>query len=267
MRSKKTFSFNEERDAEKIVLEGFPNGTIDYSQMYLVAKYFRQSFNYGEIRLERELIKFCKAQDKNFNPVIDSEAIRKWVKSAMNYNLRKIESISISDKEIETLKEIENPRDRRILFVTLVLAKALKQRNTRRNKTDLKVSDNYYIRYNNLLDITRLAKATNISEIDLTDIFHKYRKYFIFYSPERELIRLEYADKNPETKNVIEDMDKILEYYEIFFGKKPTKESLKNCIVCGKELVKKSNRQKTCSVTCANELNRRRVAKFRSKAK
>ena len=124
MRSKKVFSFDEEKDAEEVIKNGFPNGTIDYNKMYLVAKYFRKSFKYGAIRLERELIKFCKDQDRNFNPVIDADSVKKWVKSAMNYELRKIDSITISQKEIDALKNIDQPHERKLLFITFVLSKA-----------------------------------------------------------------------------------------------------------------------------------------------
>ena len=65
MRSKKIFSFDEKKDAEEIITNGFEKG-IDYSKMYVVAKYFRSISGFGAIRLERELIKFCKTQDANF---------------------------------------------------------------------------------------------------------------------------------------------------------------------------------------------------------
>ena len=139
MRSKKTFSFDEEKDAEQIIINGFENKAIDYTKMYVIAKYFKDKFGYGEIRLERELIKFCKQQDKNFNPIVDSDSIKKWVKSAMNYALRKIKNIIVSKKEIKFLKTIDNTKDRKLLFMTLVMAKALKFRNTRRNKKDLTI--------------------------------------------------------------------------------------------------------------------------------
>jgi hypothetical protein len=105
MRTKKHFSFDEEKDAEKIYNNGFLNGTIDYSQMYLVAKYIRQTCGYGEIRLEKAVIKFCENQDKNFNKITEADTIRKWVKSALNYDLRKIDSVTLSVKEIDILKK------------------------------------------------------------------------------------------------------------------------------------------------------------------
>jgi hypothetical protein len=253
MRNKKIFSFDEERDAEEVIRDGFPNEAIDYSKMYLVAKYFRQKFNYGEIRLERELIKFCKVQDENFNPIVDSESIKKWIKAAMDYNLRKIESVTISQKEIDFLKSIEVPKDRKILFMTLILSKALKK--TEHSKQA--VSDKYYIRYNNFLDIIRLAKISNLSEVGLADIYNKYKEHFGLYSPERELLKLKYADPTGEGVD-IDDMDKIMDYYELFFEKK---KEMFFCSVCGKEIVKKNNKQKYCA-DCSKGMRKERQKKI-----
>ncbi len=47
--------------------------------MYIVSKYIRQTFDYGEIRLEKAVIKFCKEQDPNFNPIMERESIKKWI--------------------------------------------------------------------------------------------------------------------------------------------------------------------------------------------
>lgn len=66
MATKKRFSFDEEKEAEEIFKNGFPGGKLDYGKMYLIAKYFRETFGYGEVRLEREMLKFCKEHDKNF---------------------------------------------------------------------------------------------------------------------------------------------------------------------------------------------------------
>jgi len=253
MRTKKSFSFNEERDAEKVINEGFLNNNIDYGKMYVIAKYFRDKFGYGEIRLERELIKFCKEQDENFNPITEFEILRKWIKSAMKYGLRKIESVDISSKDIEILKTIESSKDRKLLFMTLILSKALKKGNTRRNKNTVKSSTNYYIRYSNFLDIIRLSKLTNVTEIKLANIFYKYPNLFFFYNPERELVRLEFVDKKPDHILTIDKMDNLLDYYILLLQKKKVKKPTSpKCIVCGIELVKRSNRQKTCSVCAKN---------------
>jgi hypothetical protein len=266
MKNKKLFSFDEEKDAQLIILNGFPNGNIVYTDMYIVAKYFREHFKYGEIRLEKKLVEFCKAQDKNFNPIVEASALKKWVKSAMKYELRKISSINISPKEITFLKTIETPRDRKLLFITLILSKALKKRSTKRDKSKLKTSDNYYIRYSNFPDIIKLSKIQGLSEMGLASIYFEYKEYFTIYNPDKELLKLEYVDKNPENEIVLDDLDKLSDYYERLFGKKTSlsKSTTIFCSICGKAFKKNSNRQKACS-DCSSILNKKRVEKFRNK--
>lgn len=241
MRNKRVFYFDEEAEAKETILYGFPAGKIDYNRMYLVAKYLRQSLNYGAVRLEREIIAFCKKQDKNFNPVVEAEAIKKWINSAMAYDLRKIDNVSITKWEIDTLKQVTNAKDRKILFVILAFSKALKQGNTRRDKSKLKVSTNYYIRYSNFPDIIRLSKVSNLTEIGLANMLHTYADFFTFYNPEKELIRLEYVDASPKQDFTIYDLENVSSSYEVFFGKNIT-----SCKNCGQTFSRTNGNQRYC---------------------
>jgi hypothetical protein len=259
MRNKKTFSFDEEKDAIEIVTNGFPNNSIDYTKMYVVAKYFKRAFGYGEIRLEREVIRFCLAQDKNFNPIVDAPAIKRWVKSAMAYDLRKINSVTISQKEIDFLKTIEIQKERKLLFAVLILAKALKRRGTKRKQENFKVSDKYYIHYNNFLSIIKLAGIKNISEVDLAYILHKYKDQFLFYNAEKELIRIEYIDKGLESGVLIDNLDNVMSHYDMLFGKNIY---ITNCAKCNKKITKNTNKKKYCS-NCAKILEKERKAKWK----
>ena len=134
MRTKKDFIFDEKSEAKKIINNGFENNKIDYGKMYLVAKYIKDKNNYGALRLEKELIKFCTDADKEFNPITQRDYIKKWVKSAMEYSLREINEVYISKKDVEFLKTIEQEKERKILFATLIIAKALKVSGTRRKE-------------------------------------------------------------------------------------------------------------------------------------
>lgn len=257
MRTKKEYLFDEERVAENIVENGFEEGEIDFGKMYIVAKYFRQKEDLGAVKLERKLIEFCQEQDENFNPIIEAGLIKKWVDSAMNYNLRKVDDIFISPEDIAFLKTIETEKERKVLFVALVLSKSFKKGSTKRDKDDYKKSDRYYLRYSNFSDIIRLAELTNTTEIDITTVFHKYKEHFTFYSPEKELIRLEFIDKHPERKIKIDDLQHPLKYYTLFFGN-----NMEKCEICGRDFVKKSNRQKYCP-ECALEIKYEQVAKYK----
>jgi hypothetical protein len=251
MRTKKEYLFDEERVAKDIVENGFEDGEIDFGKMYIIAKYFRQKEDLGAVKLERKLIDFCQEQDENFNPIVEAGLIKKWVDSAMNYNLRKVDDIIISPEDIEFLKTVETEKERKVLFVALVLSKSFKKGSTKRDKEDYKKSDRYYLRYSNFSDIIRLADLTNTTEMDITGVFHKYREHFTFYSPEKELIRLEFIDKTPERKIKIDDLQHPLKYYTLFFG-----DNMEKCEICGKDFVRKSNRQKYCP-SCSEDVRRK----------
>lgn len=254
MKTNKAFLFNEESEAEKIINNGFEIEGIDYGKMYIVAKYLREKYNYGEIRLEREVISFCKSIDKNFNPITQAEYIKKWVKSATNYDLRKIEYVYISKKDVEFLKTIEDEKHRKILFAVLVLSKAMKLSGTKRGKKEYKTSDNYYIRYNNLSDITRISNVANVSEMNLALILNEYKEYFTFYSPHKELIKVNFVDTSRNDDIKIDNLEDISEMYEKLFGKDL-------CVICGKEFERKSNRQKYCE-DCSKKIKSEQTIKI-----
>lgn len=254
MRTNKAFMFNEEKIAEEIIRNGFEKGIIDYGKMYVVAKYFREKYDYGAVRLEREIIDFCKSVDPNFNPITQAEYIKKWVKSAMEYNLRKINDVYISKKDVAFLEEIENNQDRKLLFAVLVLAKAMKKSGTRRAQGEYKTSDNYYIRYSNLTDISKIS-GIKISKLQLADMLHRYSEYFTFYTPNKELIKVEFVDKADPEDIKIDSLEDVSEMYEKLFEKK---EIVAVCEICGKSFTKASNRQKychDCSITLRRERN------------
>lgn len=255
MRTSKTFLFNESTTAEAIILNGFQNGVIDNGKMYLVAKYIREKMKYGETRLERELIRFCKMQDINFNPVIEADQIKKWVKSALMYDLREVSSIIITEKEIEFLKSIRVVKDRKVLFAILVLAKALKKRSTKRKKKALKVSPNFYIHYNNLGDIVKMLDMRNFTEEQITLMINKYKEHFFVYGQEKELLRVEYADPAEEGTEIFNLEDLNTNFENMLSLEKHF------CVDCGKPFVKRSNSKKRCD-ECAETADRNKKRKW-----
>ena len=262
MRTNKAFMFNEEKIAEEIIRNGFEKGIIDYGKMYVVAKYFREKYDYGAVRLEREIIDFCKSVDPNFNPITQAEYIKKWVKSAMEYNLRKINDVYISKKDVAFLEEIENNQDRKLLFAVLVLAKAMKKSGTRRAQGEYKTSDNYYIRYSNLTDISKIS-GIKISKLQLADMLHRYSEYFTFYTPNKELIKVEFVDKADPEDIKIDSLEDVSEMYEKLFEKK---EIAAVCEICGKSFTKTNNRQKYCK-ECGIEINREKTKEHMRKSR
>lgn len=250
MRTKKDFLFNEMDEVQKIITDGFENDKIDYGKMYLVAKYLKDKNNYGALRLEKELIDFCLNADKEFNPITQRGYIKKWVSSAMGYSLREITEIYISKKDVEFLKTIPIEKDRKVLFATLIIAKALKISGTRRKKKEYEKSNKYYIKYNNLSDIARISAIPNFTEIDVADLFHKYMEYFDIYPPEKELLGVRFLDKEDNKDIRITNFDDVSDDYNFLFKDYV---GVGVCEVCGTKFERASNRQKYCK-ECAKEI-------------
>lgn len=263
MRSNKYLIFNEKEEAEKIIKNGFENKKINYGKMHIIAKYLKQELGYGQKRLEAELVSFCQKVDKNFNPVVESELIKKWVNSGMLYTLKQIQKITITEKEINFLKTIDNPIDKKILFVTLVIAKSLKTHKVF-TKKETKKTDNFYIRYNNIGDIIFYSKL-RIKETEIADIFYKYKEYFGIYPAKYQLIKINFATDASSIGFTIEKPENMLNYYELFFGKTKI---ISICDTCGKEIIKTNNNQKRCfqcSKDIRKEQTRQRVQRHRKK--
>ena len=85
-------------------------------------------------------------------------------------------------------------------------------------------------------------------------MLHKYKEFLIVYNPEKELIRVGYADAS-SVGEVIDDLDNILVFYNYLFDKY-------NCVQCGKEIIKTNNSQKYCK-ECYKELEKARKREWK----
>jgi hypothetical protein len=128
------------------------------------------------------------------------------------------------------------------------MAKALKQTSTRRKKNAIKTSENYYIHYNKFSSIIRLSGLRSVRETEFADILKKYRDYITVYYVEKELIRIDFIDKHPEKEIVLDNLNKLPEYYKLFFEKDDDNiNSIIACTICGKLIEKTSNNKKYCN--------------------
>lgn len=257
--SKRVLYFDEEKEAERILKEGFPNGSIDFAKMFLVSKYFKKKKGITGKRLEEEIIQFCKQCDKSFNPITQHRAIASWIRSAMRYDLRKIDSVWITKKEVDLLSEVEDAKSRKVLFTLLVLARAVKKSYTRREKEGHVESSRYYIKNSYLPDVVRLVGMSRVTITQVCYVIYDYKHLFGFYPPEREVTELLYADHYGEPYFEIKDLENVSKFYNIMFAKKDA-----SCPICNKPFTKASNSQKYCD-DCAEEARATRMRKYMQK--
>ena len=72
------------------------------------------------------------------------------------------------------------------------------------------------------------------------------------YRAEKELIRLNFVDKNPIKTTPVFLKNGLLGYYDLFFGKNQMKSA---CSKCGDFILKTNNSQKYCA-NCARKIKR-----------
>lgn len=246
-KNKKVYSFDEKSYAEEILKNGFPSGVINSYSMYMLSKYYREVYNYGAVKLERALISFCESQNPDFNVIVESDNIKKWVRIGMGNTLRKVENIVITQNEMNVIKTITNLKHRKVIFITLVMAKSV---NVKSNTTK------YFIHYSKLPKIADMIDF-KITEIGLVDILHEFVKSGLLtpYNQERESILVNFANDDGPVAMTIKNPDKALEYYKIYFGG-----DVYYCPNCKAEMVKTGNKQTVCK-NCAKEIKKEQTRK------
>jgi len=264
MRNNRTFLFDEVSEAKKEYED--TRSPLNYWKVELVAKYMYSILGYRGEKLEQELIDYCRKKDPTFNPDIHFKELARWQENAKKYNLRKIDSITITENEYNFLKNIEEDKDRQCLFYALIIAKAVKQGKLRRKNINTEPSPNYYIKYRNLQDVARFANLRLKDGVEVAKIFHKYIDNFYIYPPDKQLIKLLYAEADGVPYYTITDFTNLQEEYKKIFQDLP----LHTCIICKKPIEKTSNSKKycnECSKKIRNEKQKELMKKRRNEKK
>lgn len=113
---------NETKQAEYIIEKG-EVGTKPTSTLFLLGKYYRQKENLDKEQTINKLNEFMVANYKNYNPALWEEIIEDITKKANKYPLREIDSIGITQSELDKIAELHNIKYEKLLFTMLCYAK------------------------------------------------------------------------------------------------------------------------------------------------
>lgn len=113
---------NEVKQAELIIEKG-EVGNKPTSTLFLLGKYYRVKENLDKEHTFNKLNEFMENNYKNYNSALWEDIIEDISKKANKYPLREIDSIGITQQELDKISEINNLKYQKLLFTMLCYAK------------------------------------------------------------------------------------------------------------------------------------------------
>lgn len=113
---------NEVKQAEQIIADG-EIGSKPSATLFLLGKYYRQKENLNKTETVLALDKFMQHHYKNYNPALWEEIIENISKKANKYPLKEINSIGITQLELDCIKSLNNLKYEKLVFAMLCHAK------------------------------------------------------------------------------------------------------------------------------------------------
>lgn len=112
---------NEAKEAERILKSG-EVGKKPTSTLFLLGKYYRQKNNLEKTQTSKALDSFMRDNYKNYNPVLWENIIEDISKKANKYPLREIDSIGITQDELNEISKLANIKYEKLVFTMLCFA-------------------------------------------------------------------------------------------------------------------------------------------------
>lgn len=113
---------NEIKQAEMILEKG-EVGNKPTSTLFLLSKYYRQKLKLSEKKTSEKLNEFMNTNYKNYNPVLWENIIEDISRKGKKYELRNVESVGITQSELNRIKSAKTKNHKKILFTMLCFAK------------------------------------------------------------------------------------------------------------------------------------------------
>lgn len=235
---------NEVKQAEHIIKKG-EVGNKPTSTLFLLGKYFRIKENLDKEQTFNKLNEFMEHNLKNYNSALWEDIIEDICKKANKYSLREIDSIGITQKELDIISDIDNLKYQKLLFTMLCYAKLhnlISENNNGWINSDIK-------------EIFRVARVSvkhrNDKFLYLNDL---ERTGLISFSSKNDNlnIRVNFVDMNGEEVFSISDFRELgYEYLNYIGNGKFTR-----CLECNRIIKKtqKTGRPIQYCKSCAKEI-------------
>ena len=228
-----TIIFDEQEYAKKLLSHGFAR-FMSQNDLNILAKYLR-FIGKKPRQIKSDLEQFCIKHNPSFNMVVSGYKIKKAINLSKKYKLRLHIDVPITKKELQTIREIENYRYEKILFVMLVIAKyfGLRKQNYKEKVFFVKERFTY---------ILSLAKI-HVSKVERYKIHYDLEQTKLIETTLSNSFIINFVDCDGSPEIVVHDTNKIADFY------------WPACASCGKPYKKRGGNHKMCD-ECWKERNK-----------
>lgn len=130
---------NEVKQAEYILEHG-EVGRKPTHTLFLLGKYYRQKKQYTKAQTVQRLHLFMQQHDKTYNSALWENTLEDIAKKATRYPLHEVDSVGITQSELDRIASIKNLKYEKLLFSMLCYAKLynlISERNNSWVNTDI----------------------------------------------------------------------------------------------------------------------------------
>ena len=245
---------NEAKQAEYIIEKG-EVGNKPTSTLFLLGKYYRVKENLDKIQTFNKLNEFMVHNYKNYNSALWEDIIEDICKKANKYSLREIDSIGVTQKELDIISDIDNLKYQKLLFTMLCYAKLynlISENNNGWINTDIK----------ELFKVARVSvKYRNDKFLYLNDL---EKTGLISFSNKNDNlnIRVNFVDMSEESILDIRDFRELGYEYLSYIGNK----NFIHCSECNR-LIRKTNNKCLYCTKCKHEKQKEWDLKYKHKVR
>jgi hypothetical protein len=217
-------------------------------------------------QIEHKLIEWCKIQDPQFKE--DVESNRKSIKKALvhggKYGLRHPVTITMTEKEIEAIKRLEDYRHQKIAFIMLLVACYFKYNKTKKSPETAALKWGVYCNAY-FKDVVALA-GISLTKQEQDDAKHALRNAELISATRKgpNSFRINFYEDQSNVVLAITDYRNPIAYFQRYCG-----ENVIECECCGMLMLKSRGVHRMCKKCGKNkrlELVKNNVKNYRKRA-
>lgn len=226
---------NEAACAEYIINQG-KMGRNPTSALFLLAKYYRHKKHMNTEQISAQLKNFMKLNYKNFNPVLWDDTIEDIVSKSTRYPLREIDSVGVTQSELDKISQLPDIKHRQILFTMLCYAKLYNA---------FLPNNNNWVN-SNIPEIFKTAAVSVRRKNDRFLYLNDIANFGLISFPNKNdnlNIRVNFADMNGESVMEVDDFRELGYEYLNYIGEG----RFVRCSICKRLIRQTGRRSKYCA--------------------